>query len=156
MQLLPYYVFNMTQLFVGNSWGCDDTTCCVGCGEIQEEFYACADISIRAADFPPTTPEVTTTLSPPSPGRVCLAKGQWKRVAGMDDWCRTTCVAGNVCPESHCECTGSDPDVDDNVSAGTGRSCVAAGPWRGSSAMDAWCAVNCPAGLCPYNTCTCS
>ena len=85
-------------------------------------------------------------------------------MAGMDDWCKTTCVEGNVCPESHCECTDSDnddenddeADDEDDGTTSTGKSCVAAGPWSGNSDMDAWCAVNCPAGLCPYNTCICS
>lgn len=32
-----------------NRWGTDDTTneSCVGCGVIQEQFFGCADISIR-------------------------------------------------------------------------------------------------------------
>ncbi|XP_033749018.1 uncharacterized protein LOC117333706 [Pecten maximus] len=29
----------------GNSYGCDGSHCCVGCGE-QEQFYGCADVSV--------------------------------------------------------------------------------------------------------------
>ncbi|GFR85845.1 cell wall integrity and stress response component 4-like [Elysia marginata] len=32
----------------GNSWGCDVTGCCLGCGR-QEQFYGCADIAISAS-----------------------------------------------------------------------------------------------------------
>ncbi|XP_070178852.1 uncharacterized protein [Littorina saxatilis] len=40
----------------GQHWGCfQDGRCCLGCGEKQEEFYACADIVIRD-DVPVTSP----------------------------------------------------------------------------------------------------
>ena len=156
VNLLPYSLaFIFLSLLAGNSWGCDDTRCCIGCGEVQEEFYACADISIRSAVFPPNAPEITTTQSPPS-GRVCSAIGQWKMVAGMDNWCKANCVQSSNCPSSHCACTGSDNGDEDGGSSSTGHSCVATGPWSGNSAMDAWCGVNCPLGLCPFNTCICS
>ncbi|GFO29147.1 hypothetical protein PoB_005565200 [Plakobranchus ocellatus] len=32
----------------GNNWGCDDSSCGVGKGESQEEFYACSDIKIES------------------------------------------------------------------------------------------------------------
>ncbi|OWF48654.1 hypothetical protein KP79_PYT16194 [Mizuhopecten yessoensis] len=35
----------------GNSYGCDGTNCCIGCGE-QEQFYGCSDVSIGSVDAP--------------------------------------------------------------------------------------------------------
>ncbi|XP_033749008.1 uncharacterized protein LOC117333697 [Pecten maximus] len=32
----------------GNSYGCDGSHCCIGCGE-QEQFYGCADVSVGSA-----------------------------------------------------------------------------------------------------------
>lgn len=48
---------------LGNSWACgDDGKCCVGCGN-QEEFYACADVTILpGTGRPAPTTKPTTTV----------------------------------------------------------------------------------------------
>ncbi|CAG5134367.1 unnamed protein product [Candidula unifasciata] len=54
----------------GNDWGCDKPSnnsapaCCVGCGERQEEFYGCSDVTInprnsRYTTTPKTVPTTT-------------------------------------------------------------------------------------------------
>ncbi|XP_041355235.1 uncharacterized protein LOC121372861 [Gigantopelta aegis] len=63
----------------GNTWGCwkstitsrwlftPRATCCTGCGNQQEEFYGCADVSIRSDYNPQTTkrpPAPSTTRKP--------------------------------------------------------------------------------------------
>lgn len=52
---------------LGNSWGCDDVNgCCTGCGN-QEEFYACADVSIVARVGGSDTTTVPTTVPTTAP-----------------------------------------------------------------------------------------
>ena len=61
----------LSVFITANSWGCDDGGgCCVGCGN-QEEFYACADITITPREGggvtttpPPTTTQTTASLAP--------------------------------------------------------------------------------------------
>lgn len=45
MVMLPYLV-------TGNSYGCEGSHCCVGCGP-QEQFYGCADVSVGSIDSQP-------------------------------------------------------------------------------------------------------
>lgn len=68
------FFFSFLNLFSrsGNDWGCSDGLCCVGCGDRQEEFYACADIRIspRGTRYPTTWPTVTrSTTRPPTTWR---------------------------------------------------------------------------------------
>ena len=103
--------------FVGNSWGCDDASCCVGCGN-QEEFYGCADVRIvpsgqggvqasssgSAAEITTTTTTTTTTTAAPtSSGGTCRGAGAYEFDPGMSQWCVINCAAG-FCPPSHCIC----------------------------------------------------
>ena len=141
-------------VFAGNSWGCDGNDCCIGCGEKQEEFYACADILIRPRVSPPTSGPTTSQPVPPA-GRECTANDQWRAVAGMSDWCKVNCVRSDTCPESHCECTGTDTGSDSHDSPGDQHDCVAAGLWSGKARMDDWCRSNCLLGYCPDYMCTC-
>lgn len=127
--------------------------CCISCGEVQEEFYACADILIRPT-FPTSTPEQTTHPTPSE--RICTANAQWKDVAGMDNWCKANCIVDSTCPQSHCICTGSKTDQKSGDSFADGQTCTARGLWHGNSAMDKWCANNCPRGACPADICLCS
>jgi hypothetical protein len=59
----------------GNRWGIDDTTnaSCMGCGTVQEQFFGCSDISIKAKDGSsitnavPTAAPTTTVITTQNP-----------------------------------------------------------------------------------------
>ena len=97
--------------FLGNSWGCNDSGCCVGCGP-QEQFYNCADIGIYNSDEPYDFGEIPqkdplSFLPKPLPTskpkvKTCYTSPEYRDVAGMEKWCQDTCP---FCPKSHCMCT---------------------------------------------------
>ncbi|KAG0729547.1 hypothetical protein GWK47_030073 [Chionoecetes opilio] len=110
----------------GNNWGvCPDGHGELGCG-LQEEFRACADVTILPAylrnGLPmPITPlnghqERSTESHPKSihtneEGQhlpACRAVGMWKQLPGADVWCFKNCVhTPGRCPATHCECEPS-------------------------------------------------
>ncbi|XP_076099556.1 uncharacterized protein LOC143069009 [Mytilus galloprovincialis] len=95
----------------GNSWGCNDSGCCVGCGP-QEQFYNCADIGIYNSDEPYDFGEIPlkdplSFLPKPLPTskpkvKTCHTSPEYRDVVGMEKWCQDTCP---FCPKSHCMCT---------------------------------------------------
>merc|ERR1712168_162320 len=112
----------------GNRWGTDSVTGQSGLGYgPQEQFYGCADISIRGQGWttskkPLTTtarPATTTarattttaaptakstpTASPTSRPTSCWAVNEFEGVVAMDKWCQDNCLSG-YCPASMCEC----------------------------------------------------
>ncbi|XP_018009620.1 uncharacterized protein LOC108667142 [Hyalella azteca] len=114
----------------GNDWGiCYDGSGALGCGP-QEEFRACADVSIsadrgshparearRRTTHASTNPRRRVTVAPvddapqddvvlTQTGRACEARGIWRAVPGMHAWCTTNCNhTPAFCPTSHCWCT---------------------------------------------------
>lgn len=114
----------------GNNWGvCEDGTGALGCGP-QEEFRACADVSISSAksfrtrqnlgvsmeEGPTTTDhlnsndvkEVSPPLSPkvlPSKPLTCKGVGVWATLPGAAKWCTINCNNfPTFCPKSNCKC----------------------------------------------------
>lgn len=107
----------------GNNWGlCEDGTGALGCGP-QEEFRACADVTI----LPPnpwrrlTFPDLSSVTVRPEhkethhqyyhtdgeeqPQQACRAIQRWKLVPGADLWCSKNCNhIPSYCPPTHCKC----------------------------------------------------
>ncbi|XP_029648323.1 uncharacterized protein LOC115222289 [Octopus sinensis] len=78
------------------SWGCEGGKCCRGCGK-QEQFYACADVSISRRN---AFNWKTTTA--PSRNTECEAKLPWRNNPGATPWCKRRC-SQNRCPHKYCE-----------------------------------------------------
>ncbi|KAH9495280.1 hypothetical protein Btru_016285 [Bulinus truncatus] len=57
----------------GNNWGCDDLGCGTGHGDYQEEFYACADVSVVTGYSSNVT--IGTNATPSSPVTLSASVG---------------------------------------------------------------------------------
>ncbi|XP_068245100.1 uncharacterized protein [Palaemon carinicauda] len=106
----------------GNNWGrCSDGTSGLGCGP-QEEFRACADISIRPnsslrspqlIDVAENSIEVgkgeevlPLPRDPLSRNLQCKGTGAWTSLLGAAKWCMTNCNSPPFfCPKSLCVCS---------------------------------------------------
>ena len=94
-------------IVVGNSWGCSEDDCCIGCGE-QEQFFNCADIGISDAETKHVEPVSRNTLSSLHDINLietrmmkCKPSPVYTNVPGMTEWCQDVCP---FCPQSHCIC----------------------------------------------------
>lgn len=91
----------------GNNFGTDKNgTSCLGCGA-QENFRACADITISkfggGLDSVPQPPPRVYRL--PSERVECVPAVVWVNAPGMPDWCKNNCgYDGKDCPRTHCIC----------------------------------------------------
>ena len=90
---------------------------------------------------PVTTSKQPATKTVPS-NQDCKAVGIWKKVKGMDQWCKWNCPA--FCPPSHCQCGTMLPR----------KKCEPVGLWKRVPGMTEWCNGNCPA--CPLTHCVCA
>lgn len=103
----------------GNNWGCwDDAYCCTGCGERQEEFYACADILIRSNASPeavtPTTSATESTSAPPPSAPLLSAETLNLSTPSEGNQSTTTPMSTAICK----------PDILlDSICKGSGTSC---------------------------------
>ncbi|KAH3809986.1 integumentary mucin C.1-like [Dreissena polymorpha] len=166
----------------GNSWSCNSTTCCLGCGPGQENFWNCADIRIvdSGSSGQTTTPtEATTAVSTtetavttahvttPSPPAISTTPSSMTTTtpAVITTTLQTTTATTASKPTSlPSSTTTSSPSSSSSSSTTTVSSsttdskitCNAIGAWFGNSAMDAWCATNCAAGNCPSTYCACT
>ncbi|XP_062609402.1 mucin-5AC-like [Saccostrea cucullata] len=124
----------------GTLWGCTDDTqtdCCYGCGQEQEEYYNCADISVKPEtginNQQDTKLKFKSLTVTPSSDYL-----RW--------WCLTQCE-GEECREPPCSTISRQRRSTSN--------CLAAGAWRGQANMDTWCRNNCQIGYCPASHCQC-
>lgn len=106
----------------GNNWGkCSDGTYGLGCGP-QEEFRACADVSVapkaslRFLGLPDETQNLTEAVGDGEvPGRPrqrlpgnlqCKGTGTWGGLSGAGKWCMINCnLHPALCPASLCICS---------------------------------------------------
>ena len=96
---------------------------------------------ITKTSGPETTSEKPATGTKEPATGDCKAVGIWKKVKGMDKWCKWNCPA--FCPRSHCQC-GTMPPA---------KNCRAVGRYKAVRGMTEWCNENCPA--CPSSHCAC-
>ncbi|KAK3104716.1 hypothetical protein FSP39_008492 [Pinctada imbricata] len=133
--------FIQWKLHTDSLWGCrsftDPSSCCVGCGDIQEEMYGCIDISIS-----PTENTDSQTISNDDrlmyknwwcsqcqghgcdrsmcynendrgrhrrQAKTCQGAAPYANLAGITEWCNANCNNGiySYCPPTHCQCTES-------------------------------------------------
>ena len=143
----------------GNSWGCidDDVNkgCDIGLGR-QEEFYACADVSIVTQDggvneqstTSSTTPESTT--SKPSTPTIMSTSSILSSIASSSTTLTSTSLKSTTMNSSPPSQT-----TPSTVSSTTTQSdCIAIGAYKGDQNMDKWCKVNCNGGYCPSTHCS--
>ncbi|GFS09714.1 cell wall integrity and stress response component 4-like [Elysia marginata] len=131
----------------GNSWGRDLRTGegCLGCGP-QEQFYGCADVTIRPRNPSASKPEVVEPgpQQPPTAGP-STDNGKVETNAGASN------------------SNSNNNNNDNNNSGRTGqafltRKCLAVNNWEGDPELDNWCAVNCnkmAPRFCPSVFCAC-
>lgn len=137
----------------GNSWGCDSTGCCVGCGP-QENFVNCVDIRITPAnggdnnsDTIITTTKTPATTATPTPTTVTTAKPAITANPATTRPITTAAATTTEKPKPVTEApalqTTAKPDS-------RSLKCRAVGIYTTTAGMDQWCTTNCLAIVTPY------
>ena len=132
-------------LIPGNSWGIDKDTGigCLGCGDEQEEFYGCADITIvgQQGNWPNPPPPPQYPPEPPQYPQPTYYPGP------------TYQPPETVYPTSATDIpispTWRESPAEGNIV------CRSAGLWKGDPDTDVWCEENCKREYCPETHCQC-
>lgn len=148
----------------GNSWGCIDDDVNKGCGiglGRQEEFYACADVSIVTQDggvneqstTSSTTP-ASTTSKQPTPTTMSTSSTTssiLSSIASSSSTLSSTSLKSTTMNSSPPQTAPSSSTVSSTT---TQSDCIAIGAYKGDQNMDRWCKVNCNGGYCPSTHCS--
>jgi len=135
-------------LSAGNNWGCNETHCCVGCGQMQENFWNCADIRIHS-NGGVTSGVTTTTDEPMTTITTTEAESTTSDVEQT-----TTEVEATTVRETTTQTPETTTMRDGDDGGSDGSNCRATSAYS-SDSMDEWCRNNCAAGYCPSSHCTC-
>lgn len=128
----------------GNSWGCGDNGCCIGCGP-QEQFVNCVDIAITARDNSGSNIHTTTdsTLTQAA-STVTQATSTATNTKTSRKYSRRTVSRTPTTSAA----TSTSPD--------TSTGCRGAWEWADDDIMREWCSDNCRQGYCPPSHCICN
>ncbi|XP_041374514.1 uncharacterized protein LOC121387457 [Gigantopelta aegis] len=152
----------------GNSWGCVDGNCCVGCGP-QEQFYGCADVSILPTSGPKhqiahhTRPQLANppfeskteeTHQKPwenhTGGKAVLVNPPFESTEQKN---RQTLMQSHAKDESSLKQVYSLSNKYYHMMSSSNL-CQARGLWTGNADMTSWCEINCKRGHCPEIICS--
>lgn len=128
----------------GNNWGiCEDGTGAVGCGN-QEEFRACADVSISSSATPWTDTAAVNT------------GGDTTKTTQRQPTIPVT-QRSTTPPPTQRPTTTTARSTQSGGSGGGSGGCRAVGVWQNVPGMDKWCVDNCNhvPPYCPASHCTC-
>ncbi|XP_052786377.1 uncharacterized protein LOC128221816 [Mya arenaria] len=151
----------------GNNWGCDETGCCVGCGDAQENFWNCADIRIyddttgtdvtSETTTSQTTTQKATTQHTDQPTTKTAEPTSTETLQTTTTTKRTTTdQLTTTAPDSTTKRqTTSEKSITTTTEESGSNKCRATSALSGAS-MDQWCETNCAAGYCPASHCTCT
>ncbi|KAK3094485.1 hypothetical protein FSP39_002338 [Pinctada imbricata] len=149
----------------GNSYGCIPGTndCGIGFGQ-QEQFYACADISIKGncnrggTTILPTQAPLTEAPWYPAP-MTAAPQTQAPMTAAPQTQAPMTAAPQTQAPMTAAPQTQPPPPTQAPVtnapSGGSSNNCVPTELYKDNPGMDVWCVTNCAAGFCPPSHCSC-
>ncbi|XP_050409014.1 uncharacterized protein LOC126823976 [Patella vulgata] len=133
----------------GNSWGTDPNgKSCVGCGA-QEEYYACADISIVSGGLVTGSPVAGVTIPTKYPATSVTVPTKSSVVSA------TVRTEIPITRQSQPHKTSSFAPVQSSQKPSTNKNCHAIGQFKNDQTYHNWCSASCAQDICPDTICRC-